>query len=95
LPQTSKQKAAEVYERFSARLTDPSYKIGEGVIVDIARKNRFSPALTAKLVIEEDLTRSTSSSPSKSQVAPLTKDTNLIEDGALAYEVLVSLKKLI
>jgi hypothetical protein len=47
--QTSKQKVAEVYEKYSVRVANPNYIPGEGVIIDIARRNRFSPALTAKL----------------------------------------------
>jgi len=44
-------------------------------------------------VVESDLTRSSvnGSPPNKAQVAPLTRDTNLIEDGSLAYEVLVTI----
>ena len=89
--QTSKQKVSEAYDKFCSRLSEPSYSAGEGVIADIARRNRFSPALTARSIVEADLTRSTGAEnpPTKSQISPLIKDTNLIEDGALAYEVLV------
>ena len=91
--QTSKQKVSEAYDKFCSRLSEPSYSAGEGVIADIARRNRFSPALTARSIVEADLTRSTGAEnpPTKSQISPLIKDTNLIEDGALAYEVLVGL----
>ena len=43
-------------------------------------------------VVESDLRRSSvnSTPPNKAQVAPLIRDTNLIEDGTLAYEVLVN-----
>ena len=91
--QTSKQKVSEAYDKFCSRLSEPSYSAGEGVIADIARRNRFSPALTARSIVEADLTRSTGAEnpPTKSQISPLIKDTNLIEDGALAYEVLVGI----
>lgn len=81
----------EVYDRFCKRVRDKNYSTGEGAIVDIARRNRFSPALTAKLIVEADLARSSGTGvpPSKSQISPFIRDTNLIEDGTLAYEVLV------
>ena len=58
-----------------------------GVISQIARKNRFSAALTAKFIIEEWLFERTKKRPSKANLSDLTKNPLLIEDGRLSLEV--------
>ena len=56
-------------------------------IIDIAKKNRFSPALTAKIILSERLRLNCNDSDSKKRVKELLKDTNLIPNGKLALEV--------
>lgn len=50
--QTSEQKRREAYKAFVNGVSDKNYK--EGVIVRIAKKNRFSPAQTGKIILEEN-----------------------------------------
>jgi hypothetical protein len=54
----------------------------------MAKNVSFSPALMAKLILEEDLQRSKGVKPTSTKINPLFKDTNLITDGQLAAEVM-------
>lgn len=54
----------------------------------MAKDVAFSPALMAKLLLEEDLQRTKGAKPTSNQINPLFKDTNLITDGRLAAEVM-------
>ena len=58
-----------------------------GVICQIARRNRFSAALTAKFIVEEWIHERTGKRPSKGNLSELTKSPLLIEDGRLSMEV--------
>lgn len=83
--QTSAAKRRDNYRLFTQRLQRK--KEGgaggggcSGIIVDIARANRFSATLTAKALLVDHLTEQAGGKePSKKQVAALMNDTNLIE----------------
>ena len=63
---------------------------GPGIIVELARANRFSATLTAKALLVDHLTETSGEGkpPTKQQVSALMRDTNLIEDSDVAVEVL-------
>ena len=84
--QTSAAKRRDNYRLFTQRLRQkkeapPASDGGRGIIVDIARANRFSATLTAKALLVDHLTEQASDGkePSKKQVSALMNDTNLIE----------------
>ena len=64
--------------------------VGPGIIVELARANRFSATLTAKALLVDHLTETSGEGkpPTKQQVSALMRDTNLIEDSHVAVEVL-------
>jgi len=63
------------------------------IIVDIAKRHQTSAAITAKIVLEEYLDLGEDKEAVKRQVGRYMRDTNLLEDRDLAYEVfLASLK---
>lgn len=88
--QTSEQKRKEVYNTYVTRVKDKNYTPASGVIVQIAQKNRFSSAQTAKIVLEESLRRQSGTFPSKTHVSQLLKNPALLEDGKLATELMVA-----
>ena len=84
--QTSAVKRRDNYRLFTQRLRQkkeapPASDGGRGIIVDIARANRFSATLTAKALLVDHLTEQApdGKEPSKKQVSALMNDTNLIE----------------
>ena len=84
--QTSAAKRRDNYRLFTQRLRQkkeapPASDGGRGIIVDIARANRFSATLTAKALLVDHLTEQApdGKEPSKKQVSALMNDTNLIE----------------
>ena len=89
--QTSEHKRKEYCEKFEKSLSGSVSKDNQSksgcTIIDIAKKNRFSPALTAKIILSERLSLNCNDNESKKHVKELLKDTNLIPDGKLALEV--------
>jgi len=83
--QTSAAKRKENYRLFLAKLQ----KGETGIIVEIARANRFSATLTAKALLVDHLTEKSEDGkpPDKKLVAAMMRDTNLIEDSDIAVEV--------
>jgi len=90
--QTSAAKRKENYRIFTQRLRDQQQfgTSGPGIIVELARANRFSATLTAKALLVDHLTETSGEGkpPTKQQVSALMRDTNLIEDSDVAVEVL-------
>ena len=90
--QTSEIKRKEYCDTFekSLRRNVPKEKLG-CTIIYIAKKNRFSSALTAKIILSARLNLDCNDSESKKlvnkQVSELLKNTNLISNGRLALEV--------
>lgn len=80
--QTSEQKRRELYNSYNSAVKSKDYK--EGVVIKLAKKNRFSPAQTAKIILEEHLKRLNISNV---PISHLMKNTALIEDPKLATEV--------
>jgi hypothetical protein len=84
---TSEPARKDIYDEYNERVKQDR----PGVIVGIAKRNRFSPALTAKLVLEEWLLeRYGGEAASKDLVRKFTRNTCLIEDGRLAEEVFLA-----
>lgn len=76
----------EFFNAFQVATKSPDYK--EGVIIRIAKKNRFSPAQIAKVILEEHLKKfSDLEELEKSKVSQLIKNTALIDDQKLATEI--------
>ena len=55
--QTSSARVADILRKYKAKTNSKDYKPGqdEGVVVGIAKKNRFSPNLTARIILEHTL----------------------------------------
>lgn len=94
--QTSASKRKENYKLFTKRLAQQRNNSGKkqpgansrGIIVDIARQNRFSATLTAKALLVDHLQeKGNGKPPTKQQISQLMRDTNLIEDSDVAVEV--------
>lgn len=89
--QTSELKRKEYCDSFENSLNISTLNENNSrsgcTIIDIAKKNRFSPALTAKIILSEHLGQNGNDSDSKKHVKELLKDTNLIPNGKLAFEV--------
>jgi len=85
--QTSDQKRSELYNAYNSAVNSKSYT--EGVIVKLAKKNRFSPAQSAKIILEEYIKRNKEDPEefSKEKISKLIRDTTLIDDQKLATEV--------
>lgn len=86
--QTSSAKRKEILKTYKAKLEaqkrgDPGTEYPEGIIVNIARKNKFSATLTARSLIAEFIP----GNAPKNQLTQLLKDSSLISDRDLAYEV--------
>ena len=86
--QTSAAKRKENARIYKERLQQQGKSPDEaGIIVKIAKQNRFSATLTAKALLVDHLTEKHGKPPPKQQVSQLMKDSNLIEDSKLAVEV--------
>jgi len=89
--QTSELKRKEYCDKFEESLNGNVSKDKQSesgcTIIDIAKKNRFSPALTARIILSERLSLNCNDIDLKKHVKALLKDTNLIPDGKLALEV--------
>ena len=88
---TSDNNRKKYYEEFQKSVkneTNSDNKLSF-VIVDIAKKNRLSPAITAKIILTESLGLefSDKDKESKKYVKELLANTNLIPNGKLALEV--------
>lgn len=85
--QFCEQKRKELFHSFHSAVKSKDYK--EGVIIKLAKKNRFSPAQTAKIILEEYMKKDLSPEDqhSKVQISHLMKNTALIDDQKLALEI--------
>jgi len=86
--QTCDSKRREIFHSFNSAIKSKDYK--EGVIVKLAKKNRFSPAQTGKIILEEYLKRNLeqdSNLNTKVHISHLMKNPALIEDQKLAVEI--------
>ena len=85
----TKSKRKELYKTFEKSFRGSHASQGNNdsgcAIVDIAKRNRFSSAVTAKIILSEHL--NCSDAESQQHVKSLLKDTNLISNGKLAFEV--------
>ncbi len=89
--QTSEHKRRESFATYKSKASAVPYK--RGIIIEIAKKNRFSPAQTAKIILEEHLKSVNGVEPQKSVVSNYLKNTGLIQDGKLAFEVSMAIMK--
>ncbi|KAK4304947.1 hypothetical protein Pmani_023136 [Petrolisthes manimaculis] len=79
------EKATEIYNRY---LSSVGSGAPPGILLEMARCLDYSPAMLAKLILEHYLIqRSSSTQVSKSQVNSFLRDTTLIEDRDLSFEV--------
>ncbi|XP_071552459.1 CDAN1-interacting nuclease 1 [Panulirus ornatus] len=79
-------------EIFFSYLSSAEFGKTPGILVRMAQEMDYSPAMLAKLVVEQHLLTSCPSiSVSKSQVNALLRDTTLIEDRDLSFEVYLCL----
>lgn len=83
--QFCESKRKELYHSFHSAVKSKDYK--EGVIIKLAKKNRFSPAQTAKIILEEYVKKDQQDQDSKVQISHLMKNTALIDDQKLALEI--------
>lgn len=105
----SAESRRRIYRDFSSQVQSTEKEKGDrpsGVIVRIALKERFSPALTARIILEEYLKerQQTEDTPDnhlldnpkareaafKSRVSQLLRNPSLIQWGDLGYEILVA-----
>jgi len=85
--QTSEDKKREIVSVYHSAVRSKDYRqASAGVIIDIAKRNRFSPAITAKIIVEDYL-KTDQGEVSKEKLSQLTKNSALIEDQTLATEV--------
>jgi len=87
--QTSDHKRRELFNEFNQALKSKDYK--EGVIVELAKNNRFSPAQFAKIILEEHFKElegeESVSIELKVKITKLIKNSALIDDQKLATEI--------
>ena len=98
--QTSAHKRKEIHNQYKEKLRQQrngKEEYREGIIVNIAKQNKFSAVLTARSLLAEHLrekeisqgaaSSSNSGNVPKAYLAQLLKDTTQIEDKELSYEV--------
>lgn len=85
--QTSDQKRRELFNAFNSAVKSRDYK--EGVIVKLAKNNRFSPAQSAKIILEEHFKKleGEDTDVSKVKISKLIRNSALIDDQKLATEI--------
>lgn len=75
-------------KRFYNEVIDRIQKGENRIIIDIARKRKFSSALIAKFVLEEWLIRQTGETDVEKKAKQLLQNPNLITNGKLGIEVI-------
>jgi len=88
----------KVYKRFTNEVRSKDYQ--PGVLIQLARENNTSSALTARTVLEEYLTeageaeeledKAMRDKTIKNRAGKLMRDTTLLEEGELGYELLLA-----
>ena len=78
--QTSDLKKSQIIQEFHELTSDPNYK--SGAIIRIAKKNRFSPSLTGKLILKEFYPEATDK-----QISQFLINSALIDHEILATEI--------
>ena len=76
----NKNKKKELFEEFREAIASPNYK--DGVIIEIAKKNRFSPLLTGKFILEGFYPEA-----EEKQINQFLKNSALIDHDILATEI--------
>ena len=79
--QTSDKKREEILEDFQRAIKDPHYK-DQQVIVQIAKKNRFSPSQTGKIILEGFYPEA-----EPTQIKQFMRNSALIDNDILATEI--------
>uniref|UniRef100_A0A0P4WGK2 CDAN1-interacting nuclease 1 n=1 Tax=Scylla olivacea TaxID=85551 RepID=A0A0P4WGK2_SCYOL len=83
------EKALEIFKSYTTRVEEGE---APGVLVRMAQELDYSPAMLAKLVLEHHLkTTCPDVNINKSQINSLLRDTTLIDDRDLSYEVYLCL----